>query len=304
MQEIIYPKDKEAWLKLRTKDITSTEISALFGMSPYFTKFELWHRKKSGEIPEFSDNNRMKWGRALQDAIAYQISGEKGFKVRKMEEYIRDSELRIGASFDFSIEEAELGLLEVKNVDYLQFKDNWIEDEDKGIEAPYHIELQVQHQLLVSGRQYAYIGALIGGNDEKLIYRKRDEEIIAAIKREVALFWKSIEENNPPKIDFEKDAKFIRELYSKTNEGKTYDATGENNISSLVFADKMLAENIKSLELKRDAIKAEILTVIEDSEKVFGDNFSISCKLVAEKQVEAYTRKEYRSFRITHKKEK
>ena len=62
-RESIIPASEEEWLKLRTLDVTSTESPALFGLSPYMTKFELWHRKKSGEVYTIKDNERMFWGR-------------------------------------------------------------------------------------------------------------------------------------------------------------------------------------------------------------------------------------------------
>ncbi len=71
--EIINPDNEQHWLECRTKDITSTEIAALFGISPYITEFELWHRKKSGVVVKFEENERMEWGTALQDAIAAKI---------------------------------------------------------------------------------------------------------------------------------------------------------------------------------------------------------------------------------------
>ena len=46
--QTITPSSKQDWLKARTEDITSTEVSALFGISPYTTAFELWHRKHDG----------------------------------------------------------------------------------------------------------------------------------------------------------------------------------------------------------------------------------------------------------------
>src|SRR3990167_4888783 len=191
MHQVITPKSKGEWLELRTKDITSTEIGALFGFSPYLTAFELWHRKKEGLVVSIDENERMKWGTRLQDSIANGIAQDNVWKVRRMDEYIRIPSLKIGSSFDFSIECETNGLLEIKNVDSLAFKDGWLVDGDN-IEAPPHIELQGQHQLLVSGRQYAYIGALVGGNTVKLIRRQVDEAIHAKIKTAAADFWKSI----------------------------------------------------------------------------------------------------------------
>lgn len=73
--------DKQEWLKKRLDDITSTEVSALFGLSPYSTEFELWHRKKSREVVELASNERMVWGSRLESAIAGGIASDQGWEV-------------------------------------------------------------------------------------------------------------------------------------------------------------------------------------------------------------------------------
>lgn len=299
MVEIILPENKQKWLELRTKDITSTEVSALFGLSPYMTKFELWHRKKRGDVVELSENKRMFWGTKLQDAIAGAIAEKQGWNVRRMDEYIRDPELRAGSSFDFSINED--GLLEIKNVDGLQYKEKWNIDDEGNIEAPLHIEMQVQHQLMVSGREYAYIGALIGGNDEKLIPRKRDEIVISEIRKAIKEFWKSVEENKPPEPDFTADSKFIAKLYGFAEPNKIYDARGDERLQELTEKYKEYSDTEKQAKQGKDAIKAEILTIIGDAEKVTGDKFTISAGVVAEAEI-SYTRQAYRMFKTSWRK--
>ena len=322
MIESIIPENKEHWLQLRMQDITSTDVSALFGLSPYCTKFELWHRKKRGEIVDFKENKRMKWGTKLQDTIAETIAEEQGWKVRRMDEYMRDTKLRAGASFDFSIEEIvekdlvkwqldsiadgrdindfinTLGLLEIKNVDGLVYRDKWTDDE-----APNHIEMQVQHQLMVSCREFAYIGALIGGNDEKLIRRERDEVVIKAMRQAIKDFWISIDNNEPPSPDFKADAEFIAKLYGYAEPNKLFDARGNAAVLDLAQEYKRLGEEVKQRTTAKDAIKAQLLIIIGDAEKVTGDGFSISAGIVSENDI-SYHRNAYRMFKPSWKKKK
>jgi len=225
----------------------------------------------------------------------------------------------LGASFDFSIAEKvpsdgeangpmgglvngdrETGLLEIKNVDGLQFKKGWIVDGDN-VEAPPHIELQVQHQLLVSGRAYAFIGALIGGNNLVLIKREPSEKIHAAIKQKCSEFWKSIDENNPPKPDFETDSKFIASLYNTAEVGKIVDVSEDVEIVKMAEEYRQHGETIKEADKRRDEIKARILTSIGDSEKALGGRFTISAGMVGPAHIE-YDRAGYRSFSIRWKK--
>jgi len=304
--EIITPKDKNHWLELRLRDITSTEISALFGISPYTTEFELWHTKKNAEIVEFEESERMKWGTLLQDTIAKGIAEQEGWSIRRMDEYIRGTDTRIGSSFDFEItDNAEYtGLLEIKNVDSFIFKNNWVENEEGEIEAPLHIEIQVQHQLAVSGMPYVYIGVLVGGNTLHLLPRERNENVIDSIISKVNKFWESIENNTPPEPNFEKDSDFIAKLYGYADDEKIIDVKNDDGILSTALRYKNASEEIKKWEGVKKACKAELLINIGDAKKAIGDEFSISAGVVKDSRIEAYTRKGYRSLRINWRKKK
>lgn len=332
--EIIIPQDHERWLHERTKDITSTDVGALFGVSPYCTLFELWHRKKGNLEVEFKENERMAWGTAIQDAIAEQISKEQGWTTRRMTEYIRLPDKRLGASFDFSIEEETeeikpgvettgidlnpgginyygpyrskstrgIALLEIKNVDSLVFKNDWIVDGDN-IEAPLHIEIQVQHQLLVSQRSYAYIGVLVGGNKSYLIKRTPDKSVQDAIIREAAAFWESIAANRPPSPSFEQDAGTIAKLYRHAEPGKVMDLREDADFMQLAAEYKEAAARAKEYAEKKDGLKAQMLMRIGDCEKAFSDLFTVSAGVVGPADI-SYHRDAYRNFRISWKKQK
>ena len=193
-------------------------------------------------------------------------------------------------------------MLEIKNVDSLIFKENWIIEDGELVEAPPHIELQLQHQLMVSGIDKGYIGALIGGNKIKVIERKRDEEIISSIEKKIKSFWRSIEENREPSPDFQKDADFITRLYAHSKHDTTIAST--NEIQELAQSYKDAHEKEKEYTAAKKAIKAQLLTLIGDNEKVLGDGFTISAGMIATKMVEAYERRGYRNFKINFRKKK
>ena len=297
--EVIKPKDREHWLKLRTKDITSTEVSMLFNCCPYGTDFELWHRKKSGKVVELEQTSRMKWGTRLQNTIAAGVAEDHGWNIRRMDEYIRIPGLRIGSSLDFGIDED--GLLEIKNVDGLIFRNEWTE-EDKKIEAPPHIELQLQHQLLVTGRQYGYIAALVGGNRLILIKREADPNIHKGIKAKVLEFWDSIDSNIEPTADYGRDASFIAELYGFAEPGKIVDATDQ--VAKLAQKYKNTGDQIRVQEALKREIRAQILVEIGDAEKVKDELFSITAGMIGPAIVPQHERKGYRAFRVNWKKPK
>ena len=307
-RQVIRPLDEGAWLALRTRDVTSTEVSALFGQSPYMTKAELWYAKKSAEVPEFSSNERMDWGRRLQDAIAHGVIADKDWAGRKMDEYVRLPDCRMGASFDWRVhahpdtpesDSDDDALLEVKNVDGLAFRDGWAET-DFGLEAPAHIEMQIQHQMHVCGLRRAYVAALIGGNRVILLERAYDPQVGAAMQAAIEEFWRTVASNTPPPFDFEQDAELISKLYATVAGGKVVTATPA--VEDCMARYKEAAAIATEADKAKAAARAELLTLVGDAEKVVGGAFTASLGVVnrSEYVVKASS---YRSVRVTAKKE-
>lgn len=312
-REIIKYKTEDEWLQARAKDLTSSEVSALFGLNKYVSVFELWHAKKSGEPIPFEEQEYTKWGNRLEAAIAEGVAEEKGWVVEPFKEYVRIPSLRIGSSFDFQIVEScgtnaedttieTVAILEIKNVNQFIFKEEWIVDDatKEVLEAPTHIEIQIQHQMLVSGIDRAVIAALINGNKLILLERKADPEIQAAILKKAAEFWASVDSGVEPKPDFQRDVDAIARIYGYAEPGKVFDGT--EDMLEMVKEYYALGQTIKAAEEKCDVIKGKILVEIGDAEKVVHPNFSISAGMVGPARV-AYDRKGYRLFKITPKKE-
>lgn len=187
-RKIIPFTTEEAWLEERKRYLTSSDIPCLFGCG-YISEEELRHEKKKGQIQQFIKDERMDWGNALQDAIANEFARKNKWTIRKKTEFIVFPELRIGSSFDFSIEET--ALLEIKNIDQFIYKKEWLTNGFE-IEASPYIEIQVQHQMLVSGLSVCYIGALVGGNKGVLLKREANPKIQNAILNKAEKFWRSL----------------------------------------------------------------------------------------------------------------
>jgi len=292
MQRVTHTFQSEAeWLAMRRQDVTSTEAAALFASSPYLTEFELFHRKTGALADDFEANDRMIWGNRLESAIAYGIAEDYGLVVEPMKVYKRIPELRMGSSFDFSIvglvdgfEGDETardmfrkhgpGILEVKNVDGLQFRRSWIEDGEM-IEAPVHIEFQVQHQMEVADLEWAIIAPLVGGNTPKIVIRERDREAGKAITERIAQFWQRIVTNNPPEPDYLQDAGTISKLYVD-NDGSSIDLSDDARLISLCIEYKQAAADAKAADDRKKAARAEILTIIKAAKSVTTNGYKIS----------------------------
>lgn len=320
MPQLIYPGNRAEWLALRTMDVTSTESSALFGLNPWVTEFELWHQKKDGTVVEIEENERMSWGLTLEPFIAKRIAELYGVKVRRLSAYARHDDVRMGASFDYEIvgivhgevedtilqrmyEQHGPGNLEIKNVDGLVFRDQWVTEGQQIVEAPPRIEIQVQHQLEVIQRNWSAIGVLVGGNTLRMLIRERDKAVGRSLRFKIGAFWDSIIENRPPEIDFNRDAAFVAKLFGHAEPGKFIDLRDNNRAAELAAEYHAAAQDEKAAKDRKEAAKAELLTIIGDAEKAAIPGFTISAGVVAEAEI-SYTRKAYRNFRLTARKEK
>ncbi|HEX7186094.1 MAG TPA: YqaJ viral recombinase family protein [Thermoanaerobaculia bacterium] len=281
---------------VRRKFIGSSEVAALFGLDERRTLFELWHQK-AGNIPEPdpSDNQRVFWGTVLEPAIAQGIAGLKGWKIRKVRRYVEHPAVRgMGASLDFEIYGHPRGPapLEIKNVDWMIAR-SWPD----GL-PPLRFELQVQHQLAcLPNRPWAALGVLIGGNSPKVFEYPRHPGAIARIEHAVADFWESIEEDRPPAPDFDRDLPALEALYGKPRRGSVRDLRGDRRLEALCAAYELARGDETAAEKRKRAAKAEILSIIRDTETAFCDGFKILAPERPGGDV-AYSRRPYRDFRV------
>lgn len=296
----ITPTDREHWLGLRAQDITSTEVAALFSLSPYETYGELWHRKRGSVVITIDESERMLWGKRLERAIAEGVGIDEGVTVRPAPEYMRLPDHRLGASFDYWVDPPDglsREILEIKNVDALRFREAWIEQDD-ALEAPYHIELQIQAQMLVSGFGRARLRAFIGGNRVVKIDRQADPAVQDAILSKAAEFWRSISADQPPPLDPYRDSELMIRLAGQVEAGKLEDRRFDPEITKLAEAYRAAMERATKAEVDKQAVKAQLLTAMGAAEKLLGDGFTVTSTQVAPTVVERYERAGFRSFRV------
>lgn len=269
---------KEDWLVARLGDVTSTEVSALFGANPFMTRYELWREKKYRQQREIPDNPRMVWGRRLESAVARGVAEDEGWEIRKWNTYERVPSLRVGSSFDYRILNSPKAVLEIKVVDSWIFRKTWVEHPDGTIEPPPYMEFQLQHEMLCSGYEQAYLYALVGGNAPVKVFREADKKFHDAIVEQVGEFWATIDAGIEPEPDYTRDGSAIREKYSWTDPDSTLNAIGDTKFAALCATDAELATILKEKDAYRKAVRAEILDRMRNNEYAIADGFVVSAK--------------------------
>jgi predicted phage-related endonuclease len=287
-------ENDEHWHALRAKHVGGSEVSALFNEHAQMTAFELWNIK-AGRIPkpDFSDNERIFWGKHLEPAIAAGVASKTGWTIRKVRRYLSNPDIGLGSSLDHEIVSNDRGpgVLEIKTADWLIAK-GW----ENG-EPPLSYMLQVMAYLSVTGRAWGCMAVLVGGNDLRLFNFDRRPGTIKIIEDRVAEFWRSVRDGVEPKPDFAKDGDTIGKLYASTEDGKVADLNGSNRAPELIAAYQQAAVDEKDADARKSAAKGELITLVGDAEMAICGSAKISAKMVKGAHIE-YERKPYRAFSV------
>jgi len=294
----------------RAKWVGSSESAILFGVSPFSTLFTIWHQKK-GNVPvdDLDHLERIQAGKHLEPAIAA-WAAEKwpDWSPRNVKEYIEHPRvLGMGASLDFedvsSIAGSTLGddacpPIEIKNVDWLIFRDHWQFEGEEILDCPAHYLIQVQHQLACRpAAPYAWLLVCVGGNRLLRMRVARHPGVIARIEAEVEAFWESVRDNVEPAPDFENDGGTLTRLYAVGN-GDIVDLSSNERVPALCAKYLEAKEAEKGWKSIKDASLAEIRSLVGSASAAACEGFTIKATNIPGGTVAASERQPYRRFTV------
>ena len=296
--------DTASWLALRKQDVTASEIGILFGDYPHKSKLTLF-LEKNGEIelPPLEEE-ALKRGRWAEDMFPRAMWEQERFELKRVDVYIRDENLRLGASPDFyatSDVNTELGIIETKSVSEHIFK-TW------DGELPLHYLLQHQCQYaLEPDIKWGGIAVMVFGAWGTLTLHwfpiERNETVISAIKGRVKSFWAEVARGLRPEAEYPRDAETIKLLYPNDT-GEVVDWSNNNRMTDVVMLRHAVKEEQKILEDKLKAYDAEITYNIGDAtEATLKDGYKVTWKLQTRKTF-IMPESKVRVLRVSRKKSK
>lgn len=264
--------DKQHWHDLRHHHVGASDVSALFpGVGGFKSHFELWVEKSGKLTHEELDSERVDLGNALEWPIIEVAGKRNGWTVSKPLGYsIHDNVQGMGCTPDaiISDENGRLCLGELKVVDYVIFKQEWIDGE-----PPLKYLLQLQHQLACTGFYCGKIIAYIIGSGIKIYHYERHEHTIALIEHAVRTFWQDVKNGKEPKISAD-DYDVVRAMYGETS-GETIDLSGDNELPSLCAAYQDINRKRLETEKEEKRLKAEIINKIGSAAEATTSGFRI-----------------------------
>jgi len=235
--------DHEEWLTVRKGGIGSSDAAAAVGLNPYKSQLELWMEKsgRDANLPKVDPNDDTSpahWGTLLEHVVAAHYTKRTGHRVRRINAVLQHpKEPWMLANIDREVIGApDVQILECKTAGF-QGSFLWREG------VPEYIQLQVMHQLAVTGKQAADVAVLICGQDLQIHRIERDEAMITKLIELERAFWHYVETDTPPPADGSDSADLaLRCLYPKDS-GQTIDLSDDLEMSA-VFSDLLAIREV------------------------------------------------------------
>ena len=201
----MHEPNTQEWDELRSHGIGGSEIAAIVGLSPWQSRFSLWHLKR-GNIGKQQVNAGMRWGTILEPVICDHWASrhdmfdaaqagtfrhpERHWQLANVDRLLSDDE-------NGGMEGEPCAILEVKTASGFDSHEWGHGPED----VPPYYRCQVLWYLDVLDLPVAHMAVLIGGSD----YREYEIPYSASeagwLREQGEAFWQSVLDGDSPGID-------------------------------------------------------------------------------------------------------
>ena len=266
---------REDWLAVRRTGIGGSDAAAAVGLNPYMSPLELWLDKtgRAEGMPRPSPDDTTSptyWGALLEPIVAASYTKQTGNRVRRVNAVLRHPTIPwMLANVDREVVGCrDIQLLECKTAG--EFGASlWREG------VPEYVELQVQHQLAVTGRTAAHVAVLLCGQALEVFRVERDDALIARLIELEQRFWRYVETDMPPPADGSESAeRALRHLYP--GNGGTVDFIDDRRLSS-VFADLVAVRaEIEQREAQEALLRQTLIQAMGEATRAVFETGSVS----------------------------
>ncbi|MEZ7911238.1 MAG: YqaJ viral recombinase family protein [Propionivibrio sp.] len=194
---------REDWLNVRRQGIGSSDAAAAVGLNPYKSQLELWLEKtgRDGLLPKtdpLDEESPAYWGNILEPIVAAHYTRRSGNRVRRINAVLQHPDPQL----HWMLANIDREVIGAPDVQILECKTAGINGSRLWKDGvPEYVQLQVQHQLVVTGKAAADVAVLIGGQHLEIHRIQRDEALIARLIQLEAAFWRYVEMDTPPPAD-------------------------------------------------------------------------------------------------------
>jgi putative phage-type endonuclease len=270
--------NRDEWLNVRKRGIGSSDAGAAIGLHPYKSPLELWMEKtgRDAGLPKVDPNDEtspMYWGTLLEPIVAAHYTKRTGNKVRRINAVLQHpKEPWMLANLDREvIGAADVQILECKTAG-MNGARLWKDG------VPEYVQLQVMHQLAVTGKQAADVAVLICGQELQVHRIERDETMIYRMVELERQFWGYVERDQEPPADGSDSSDVaLRALYPY-DRGQTLDLSDETEMSAAFSDLKAIRQALADNVLLEAQVKQRIQQRMGDATKAVFETGDITWK--------------------------
>lgn len=245
---------RDDWLAVRKNGIGSSDAAAAVGLNPYQSQLELWLIKTGRDdgLPKVDpqdEESPMYWGNILEPIVAAHYTRRTGNRVRKVNAVLQHPD----SDKAWMLANIDREVIGTEDVQILECKTAGINGARLWKDGvPEYVQLQVHHQLAVTGKHAADVAVLLGGQHLEIHRIERDEVLIKNLIQLEREFWHFVETDTPPPADGSDSAeRALRCLYPQDS-GKSVDFTQDRELSA-TFADLVALRAQLADQEKREA---------------------------------------------------
>ena len=271
---------RDDWLAVRKQGIGGSDAAAAVGLNPYKSALELWLEKtgRDGKLPKIDPHDEESptyWGNILEPIVAAHYTKRTGNRVRRINAVLQHPDPNLSwmlANIDREVTGAsDVQILECKTAGINGAK-LWKEG------VPEYVQLQVQHQLAVTGKAAADVAVLIGGQHLEIHRIERDETMIGQLIRLEREFWRYVEADTPPPADGSESAELALRCLYPQDAGNTVDFSQDRNLSA-TFADLVsVRQALANTEQLEAQLKQTLQQAMGDASKAIFETGSVTWK--------------------------
>ncbi|AVD88557.1 YqaJ viral recombinase family protein [Pseudomonas sp. SWI44] len=248
---------REDWLSVRKQGIGSSDAAAAVGLNPYKSQLELWLEKtgRDTSLPKLDPQDEESpayWGNVLEPIVAWHYSKRSGIRVRRINAVLQHP----NPELSWMLANIDREVIGADDVQILECKTAGINGARLWKEGvPEYVQLQVMHQLAVTGKQAADVAVLLGGQHLEIHRIERDESMIARLIDLERQFWDYVVSDTPPPADGTASAEAaLRCLYPEDN-GQAQDFSQHPELANTYLELKAIRQSIAQQETREAQLK-------------------------------------------------
>jgi putative phage-type endonuclease len=251
---------REAWAANRATYIGGSDAAGIMGACPYTSAIGVYARKL-GLLEPVQASEAMLWGQKLEPVIATEVADRLGRPVELWDQsaIIRHPERNWqGCTPDALLDDGEQ-IVQIKTTS----------NRDAAEEVPLNYQVQVQHELCVTGASRAYLAILIGGQRLVIHEVEPNERFQQFMVQREQLFWENLLNHQPPPVDASESARrAIGTMFKWTPEAMPMGY--EQGISAMELDQQLtqIKDTLSDLETKKRYLENQLLQLMGGAELV------------------------------------